>query len=906
MPTGKLDIDVPWGPFSPVYLGISHILKKEAGVMADIALFAGRESPAALILPENTFDYVQHLGSGDRRATVRAIPENVAQDYSSFSLRYFLDPQGDTVLARFTVENEHEIRCILTFRNTSGVSRKYFFGLGINASGAAGKVRLRKSLRPWWLPARDYAGIEAYQKVFGIGCRQCLTRVFTWGIEEQVLAQAFGGWEGDRVTYRMSLPKPLRNGFVYLRYIKYSAVPQTWELRVGSARAVFSFPQTWAIPGGGWGKNRDAFGEWCLLRICVGPVPDTDAEVELRPLDAPGNDTARIWLDGMLFQDGLLEGDCGGEPLLDTMLTDEPSDASFHAELEKHDGADASFGIIMNGKQKRRLSVRADIPFAESREGEGSMIGFLRRLSGAPAPSLERDEAVSRWGLLRSCGISVPPDSEKTLSFRLSSGEPPGNSLKRRETVHDSSDSSFPCATMIARLKDALLFNINYPFKVTDEYSHYFVPAKYFPLPYSWDGGFIALGLSVFAPGLARKEIEYFFADPSLDFPMLYCGSPVPTQFYALWHLYQSTLDASTLSGTYDGLLRMYNFYLGRTPGSVVNAGNDGLLSTYPYCYNLGIDDHPIQRRAEQIQTTRGGLYSIILLAQILRAARILRNMAFLLGNHSGLQQFTEDIDLLSGIIDLRMWDEKSGLYGWLQRTSEGVGPVRLDGCDGDRSACTFFPLFAGLLSHRKRLLGHLMNPARFLTDYGISSVDMSAPSYNPRGYWNGGIWPVMQWYIWRGLLEAGEPATARMVADRIFSTWNRSFEEHHYLGEHFMIAPEAMNGAPNFGGLSAVLIPMHAAYYSKFEVTTPFDVIVTEKVADPVADVLSLNLRAPFLTTASWTCLVNMGRGERTYRILRNGRFFGKTVSDEFGHCTLRFPRPLENDFLLMEPDRD
>jgi hypothetical protein len=377
----------------------------------------------------------------------------------------------------------------------------------------------------------------------------------------------------------------------------------------------------------------------------------------------------------------------------------------------------------------------------------------------------------------------------------------------------------------------------------------------------------------------------------------------VPTPLYALWDIYQAKQNLSVISGAYSGAKRMYDFYLGRTPGSIVNAGNDGLLSTYPYNYNLGIDDHPIQRWAEECQMTEKGLYSIILMPQILRIARIMRNIAHLLELEADAEQYRKDAELLAGIVDGQMWDEKSGLYGWLCRTEHGVEPVVFDGCAGDRTACAFLPLFAGQTVHKERLIQQMMDPARFNTPFGISSVDMQAPSYNPKGYWNGGIWPVLQWYLWRGLLESGEPALARKIAETILGTWSRCFEKEHYLGEHFMITSAQMNGAANFGGLSAILIPMHAAYFSAYQITTCYDVVIRSQSADQALDTLYFQISAPFLTASSHDLLINMGKGRTRYDLIVNGKPFGEFVSDEFGHMTIRLPRPTGMDNVLVKP---
>ncbi len=78
--TGKLDLKSPWGPFSPLYLGISHILDASQGSMADLALFVGRVAPRSIVLPDNAFDYVQSVADGNRRKVPRAIPEEVSPD----------------------------------------------------------------------------------------------------------------------------------------------------------------------------------------------------------------------------------------------------------------------------------------------------------------------------------------------------------------------------------------------------------------------------------------------------------------------------------------------------------------------------------------------------------------------------------------------------------------------------------------------------------------------------------------------------------------------------------------------------------------------------------------------------------------------------------------------------------
>jgi hypothetical protein len=278
---------------------------------------------------------------------------------------------------------------------------------------------------------------------------------------------------------------------------------------------------------------------------------------------------------------------------------------------------------------------------------------------------------------------------------------------------------------------------------------------------------------------------------------------------------------------------------------------------------------------------------------QILRMARIMRNIAILLNHDADAEVYRADIELLSGVIENRMWDEESGRYGWLRRTETGVERLVFDGSAGDPTVCAFLPLFAGLTAHKERLIAQMMDPERFLVEYGISSVDRLAPSYNPNGYINGGVWPMLQWYLWRGLLEAGEPALARQLAELILKTWQHACDSEHYLGELIMINQKLMNGTPNFGGLSAVLLPMRAAYYQAYQVTTLYDVVILNKTLDRAEDTITLLLSAPCLASDTHDLLMNMGSGYTRYSVTLNGQPNGEFVSDAGGHLCLLLPRP-------------
>ncbi len=906
MTTANLQIDHHnWGPFSPYYLGAMRILNADAGSTLDLALHVARKSPAAAVIPDSIFAYRQNLATGERRTEIGAVPEDIAPDYSRFSIRYYLDRKGDgdTALAQFSVTKKGQLHCELTFNNRSNEDREYTYGLGAVVSDPTKRIRLKEALRPWWIAGHDYSEIESYQRTFGMGCKPCVSRAFEWGLEEGALAQAFGGWADDRVLYRKTLPKPVADGMLYFRYVKYGELRHPWEVRVNGNAVRFEFPQTQPLPGGAYGKNRDAYKEWRLVRVAVGAIETKEITVELRPIDPPGNDHARIWLDGIIVSDGHLHGDSGAEATLPTSVSDDWLDSGPKVQVARSEEHTIDLSIDLPGGAQHTARIDTGSQACQHQKGTDSLNAALRAEFNQPPEATERDARGNPWIRIDCSPVTVAAQSSASVSFSVAiDGEPIANPTAYSDERRTPDNG--PYAEVAARLRDALLFDINYPLIHNGKPTPYVVPSKYFPLPYFWDGGIAGLGMAAFDPALAARQTAFYLADPDEDYPFFSCGSPVPTQFYALWEVYHQTQDVDFLKSIYPGAKRMYDFFLGRFPGSVVNLHGDGMLSTYAYNYNLGIDDHPIQMWAEENNLTHLGLYSIILMTQILRAARIMRNAAQMIGATSDVSQFSEDATLLADIIDNRMWDADSALYGWLYRNEAGdVQPLKMpDGCAGDRSACAFLPLFAGLIAHKDELIRQLEDPARFSTPFGISSVDRAAPTYNPNGYWNGAVWPVMQWFIWRGLIEAGEMERARSVATTILQTWQAEFDRAQYLGEHFVLKDEKISGAPNFAGLSAVLVPMHAAYFEPYHITTSYDAIITRKQIDEKTDRLSLTVTAPFLDTADYVLLVNMGAASGSYTVSINGTVFKSVKTDPFGHLAIQLPKPTQADTVVIE----
>jgi hypothetical protein len=67
----------------------------------------------------------------------------------------------------------------------------------------------------------------------------------------------------------------------------------------------------------------------------------------------------------------------------------------------------------------------------------------------------------------------------------------------------------------------------------------------------------------------------------------------------------------------------------------------------------------------------------------------------------------------------------------------------------------------------RQNLVADLGPGGPFLTAYGLATEAPASPKYDPDGYWRGPIWAPSTHLIFDGLVDAGETALARTIAER-------------------------------------------------------------------------------------------------------------------------------------------
>lgn len=255
-----------------------------------------------------------------------------------------------------------------------------------------------------------------------------------------------------------------------------------------------------------------------------------------------------------------------------------------------------------------------------------------------------------------------------------------------------------------------------------------------------------------------------------------------------------------------------------------------GLLRTWDYFYNSGgWDDYPPQHELRFRTEMYRYVTPVVTSSYYLRAAKILRMYARKSGYGKDVARYDKDIETLSDAIQNYMWDEESGYYSYVIHDSDGnpSGFYRYaDGSNFNMGLDGVSPLVGGCCDslQTERLMENLFSPEKLWTDSGISTVDRSAPYYDPAGYWNGCVWIPHQYFIWKALLDNGRPDLAEKLAFTALETWDRECRESYYCFEHFIISSGRGAGWHNFSGLSSPLLNLYNSYFKTGHVATGFD----------------------------------------------------------------------------------
>ena len=791
--------DAPtWGPYAKQYAGAAAIVDREHGVRWDCSVFpAIYRGPVTV--PCHRWD------SGFNPCW--AAPDLSVHAYE-FELPLWRGELGAEVA--FARVGEGAMAFCATFRNTGVRARSLSLhlcaGLALpwirEGRPADGPCVLTPREGETWLPGTAYAGLDKAT----VSPRDGLP--YDARIPGECAAEgAVGGfcfrWDAREhrgAAVRFALPR-------------------------AEGRRVFARVRAPAGEGELNGLRVPSGDRWRWWRV---PVDGAAAELELRWTGGEAPE-----LNGLLVTSRAEPPEVAAIPWAFAPV--EVVEFSPSARLLRYAGIDRWFGVAWRGAEAKWREFRGaaleemlppvvhdHVSAAFAGRGEGHFINaFLHGVSAAPGGATE-------LGGVFATGTRAEVEAV----------------LRDERAWDDAARTRIAAARGAAtagelgrtRLAATLLTNIVYPVRRFGEWFAHRSPGKWWDSLYTWDSGFIGLGLLEVDPALAMEALDHYLCGP--DNPhaaFVHHGSLVPTQALLALEIWNRTRDRDWLGRVLPALRRYYRFFAGHDgPGVLADLGS-GLLRPWDYFYNSGgWDDYPPQVAVHRTHGA-GRTTPVVTTVMAIVFARILAGLERCAGEVAG-EDYAGDVERFSGALQAHSWDEDEGVFSYVSHDEAGrpAGFFRHaeSGRNFNLGLDGVMPLVAGVATaaQRERLLELIFDPRRLWTPLGVTAVDQSAPYHDAHGYWNGTVWLPYQWVLWKTMLDLGESGRADQIATAASRLWAESVAETGRCHEHFVVATRQGAGWHHFGGLSAPALGFYDALRTPGRLTCGLGMVLEEE----------------------------------------------------------------------------
>ena len=831
-----------WGPFSKKYAGISNIAEHEkySGIRFDLCV-----SPAIsafdIRVPNVTLPSAYH-------------PWLCNEDYSFYSYRYELQWKDkvyadvsytkltdNSILVRTEIVNNTDIikNCVVNYFSSIEYPQDSYTEVSLPSkciyTDATQYSEYTYALpRPWDEQNADGRKKGEFLDKAFVGGKGLGDRAEKWHMPHKVI-EPFGATKGDRVVYNLNVDKAYENAVLTVRYrtsdIHYEQGKQVGVHYINSTKtSVFTL---------------------------------SDKKIEFTACDAP--ELKQVFLGkldkGQLTLEFIADGTGAAEFDFLAITEDEDKDnitvysegTDFTPEFKNEQCDKGHLSTLKYSDIKGEYKLRVFNDNTRFREIETGALEdcMTARLSNADETFDDVTESFtgafnrkhSDEGFFHNAishTIFIEP-GEKDIQYAviskndtdyLTEEEYEELYQKAKKTAIDiklnPSGEKYKLSNQI--LAATVMTNVVYPIYKHGEYIIHHTPGKRWDCLYTWDSGFIGLGMNEIAPGFAEYIIDtYLSHEDNPDYAFLHHGSPVPVQIYQLYEMIQKSDDKQQLFKYYSRARLYYRFLAGKIRGSTTAKFKSGILTTYDYFYSTsGMDDYPAQV-AMMKQSLRDKASPVITTSQVIRFGKILSILADKLGLENDIDEYTADSERLTAALDKYSWDEESGYYSYVLH-DENYEPTQIfrtaDGENLNKGLDGIYPIIAGACNEnqKSKIIAHLTDDKEMHSPFGISAVDMTAGYYKVNGYWNGNIWFPHQWFIWKSMLDNGEGAIARDIAHMALNIWKREVDDTYYTFEMVNTVTGCGGWFHNFGGLSTPINMWTKAYYTPGTVNVGFD----------------------------------------------------------------------------------
>lgn len=267
------------------------------------------------------------------------------------------------------------------------------------------------------------------------------------------------------------------------------------------------------------------------------------------------------------------------------------------------------------------------------------------------------------------------------------------------------------------------------------------------------------------------------------------------------WEIYQISRDRKFLEEAYRSSSQFANYVL-RTrdkdhDGFLVWGGNsmlENVRDELDVIWQLFGDKTDSPSRVKALD----------LMCMMVKEERSLAAMAKELGEPDDATNWNDKADKLADLVRTRMWDEPGGNFFNLSRdtgkmiTGDAISLKRPE-------IITFLPLWAGIATKQQaaRLVKNLKNPETFWRRFGVPTLSAADRYYDPYitkcCQWNGAVWLLWDYLVFRGLLDYGYRAEAEEIARRNLDAVTFQLKNNHRFWESFSADYTQLNSPKNY-----------------------------------------------------------------------------------------------------------
>lgn len=802
----------PWGPFSKKYAGISHIENVQSGLRFDFSVLPSIYGTTMLV-PNVLMrsDYYPWKANRD-------LTHYTYRDELEWKDRTYVDVSYHVIDSQATLV---EMRCV---NNTAlplhmGLDFMAYIDYPENYSSSA----IKSTKDVFWQNAVHYASLDFARpwpgnNLVNNGWLRGEIRD-TGYIDGRAIGWNFGKNKGDRISYQLAINDDQKKGILALRFKMKPHASGTFRLSG-------LINQTITLSGTG-------DFDWKVI-----PYSLSANTPHIITLTSEG--PSEMILNGLLIAPPDKAPSSYIVPQEKNWIPEKTLDRKSRSVILKYKDIPTYYGIAWDQQKFMLREVKndeLDVFFKKQVNDHvhtlfsGNGQGDYTDVCVGPF-ELDAHDEKTVYALI----CAGDHDQVKERLARLTTAK--SNVLKSDRST-ERPDSILPEGkkyTLSAQLmKATLMTNIVYPIYTQNSYIRHFTPGKWWNSIYTWDLGFIALGLDMINPNLAAECINAYTTPVGSQSAFILHGTPVPTQIYAFYDLWNETQSQRLLTYFYPRLRQYYEFLVGRLAGSTTRKFKSNILCTWDYFYNSGgWDDYPPQVAVHQ-QKVEHQVAPVITTAQCIRVAKMLRMAANYLHKDSDMAMYDQDIKTFSDALQEYSWNKTSGYFSYVVHNKEGyaIGHFKdSSGVDYNMGLGGAYPLLAGICTpdQKTELLDKIFSPAHMWTVAGISVVDQSAPYYRTDGYWNGTVWMPHQWFFWKTMLDLGRPDLAFMIAKKALDVYKRETDASYSSYEHFSTQTGRGGGWHQFSGLSSPILNWFTAYYKIGTVTPGFEIWINSQ----------------------------------------------------------------------------